>query len=58
MAKAHQECASHINKQLASAAAAKQAANGRRRKVTNVAQPADGMSFFIEKPSVAIFLCQ
>jgi hypothetical protein len=47
MASAHQECVSSMNKLLADAAAAKQASKGRRRKATNVTQPATGMSFFI-----------
>jgi hypothetical protein len=47
MASAHQECVSSMNKLLADAAAAKQASKGRRRKATNVTQPATGMSLFI-----------
>jgi hypothetical protein len=47
MASAHQECVSSMNKLLADAAAAKQASKGRRRKATNVTQPATGMSVFI-----------
>jgi hypothetical protein len=47
MASAHQECVSSMNKLLADAAAAKQASKGRRRKATNITQPATSMSFFI-----------
>jgi hypothetical protein len=47
MALAHQECVSSMNMLLADAAAAKQSSKGRRRKATNVTQPATGMSFFI-----------
>jgi hypothetical protein len=46
MASAHQECVRSMNKLLADAAAAKQASKGRRRKVTNVTQPATDMSSF------------
>jgi hypothetical protein len=46
MASSHQECVISMNKLLADAAAAKQASKGRRRKATNVTQPATNMSFF------------
>jgi hypothetical protein len=49
MASAHQECVSSMNKLLADAAATKQASKGRRRKATNVTQPAAGMSFLFSQ---------
>jgi hypothetical protein len=46
VASAHQECVSSMNKLRVDAAAAKQASKGRRRKATNVTQPATSMSSF------------
>jgi hypothetical protein len=47
MASVHQECVSSMNNLLADVAVAKQASKGRRRKTTNVTQPATDISSFL-----------